>query len=278
MTSDELRAAMSALPEPVTTDKPPHWTYWKWDLWKRVTGGENPAEFWTWPCVYHPLLNNHWLHLMKHEFNGLHGMSGYAFPFEVVTPPANGVFDYIPETPYSATLTHQLYHIHQWEKTTGKRIDELESIVEFGAGYGAMPLLVHRLGFKGTYYVVDLPEFQLLQQYYLSNTGEAVNVEWVKPGDDKPKKKSKLASIPDTFQPDLLIALYSLSEVDYTLRDVYLDNIKAKSHLFLFSNRFADYDNVAYFDGYTKRAGGNWKTWVIEHMPPQSLYSIGWAE
>lgn len=276
MTADELRAAMRALPSPPSDVKPPMWSYWRYDLWKRVTDGEDPARFWEWPCVYHPLLNNHWLHLMRCEADALGtetaGLLGLTFP------PSNGVFDYIPETPYSATLTHQLYHIHQWEKTTGRLISDLSTIVEFGAGFGAMPLLVHRLGFKGTYYIIDLPEFQLLQQYYLSNTGESVNVKWVKPGDDKPRKKSSLFSIPDTFRPDLLIALYSLSEVDYAFRDVTLDNIKAKSHLILFSNRFADYDNVAYFDGYTKRAGGNWRTWVIEHMPPESLYSIGWTE
>lgn len=275
MTKDELRAAMLEISEPVTTDKPPQWTYWKWDLWKRVTSGENPAEFWQWPCVFHPLLNNHWLHLMKHELDELRETGNFILVKEVV-PPVNGVFDYIPETPYSATMTHQLYHIHQWERETGRLISDLSTIVEFGAGFGALALLVHRLGFKGTYYIMDLDEYALLQQYYLSNTGEEVNVEWVKPGDDKPKKKSSLTSIPETLQPDLLIALYSLSEVDYAFRDVTLDNLKAKSHLFLYSNRFADFDNVAYFDGYTKRAGGNWKTWVIEHMPPQSLYSIHW--
>lgn len=278
MTPAELRAAMRALPSPPSDVNPPLWDAWRYDLWKRVTSGEDPAEFWMWPCVYFPLLNNHWLNFMKYELDKLIGLTGYTFPYDAVYPPVNGVFDYIPETPYSATLTHQLYHIHQWEKTTGRLISDLSTIVEFGAGFGAMPLLVHRLGFKGTYYIVDLPEFALLQQYYLSNTGEAVNVEWVKPGDEKPKKKSSLVSIPDTFQPDLLIALYSLSEVDYSFRDVTLDNIKAKSHFFLFSNRFADYDNVAYFDGYTKRTGGNWRTWVIEHMPPESLYSIGWTE
>lgn len=260
MTPAELRAAMLKLPEPVTELKPPMWEYWRRDLWKRVTDGENPAEFWTWPCVYHPLLNNHWLHLMKCELDKL--SSSFILTEEVV-PPVNGAFDYIPETPYSATLTHQLYHVHQWEKTTGQIISDLSTIVEFGAGYGALALLVHRLGFKGAYYIIDLPEFSLLQQYYLSNTGEAVNVKWSK-------------DCKDILDVDLFVALYSLSETPYEMRDEYLSNIPAKSHLFLYSNRFADYDNVAYFDGYTKRAGGNWKTWVIEHMPPESWYSIGW--
>lgn len=276
MTPAELRAAMRALPAPPSDVKPPLWDAWRYDLWKRVTDGENPARFSEWPCIYHTMLQFHWLDLVQYEVETLYS---YPLPLhDLLFPPKNGVFDYLPKSMFSANLVKQLHHIHQWEKTTGRLISDLSTIVEFGAGYGAMPLLVHRLGFKGTYYIIDLPEFSLLQQYYLSNTGEAVNVEWVKPGDDKPKKKSSLFSIPDTFQPDLLIALYSLSEVDYAFRDATLDNIKAKSHLLLFSNRFADYDNVAYFDGYTKRAGGNWRTWVIEHMPPESLYSVGWTE
>jgi len=270
MTPSELRAAMSALPSPPSDVKPPFWGAWQYDLWKRVTDGENPAEFWRWPCVYFPLLNNHWLNFMKHELDELRETGNFIFSKEI-TPPVNGVFDYIPETPYSATLTHQLYHIHQWEKTTGKRIDKLSTIVEFGAGYGALCLLAYRLGFKGTYHIVDLPEFSLLQQYYLSNTGEMsgkhVNILWSR----------NTENIPLNDTPDLLIALYSLSEVPFVLRDKTIDDIGAKSHLFLYSNRFADYDNVTYFDGYAKRAGGNWKTWKIEHMPPESWYSIGWS-
>ena len=263
MTNAELRAAMSALPSPPSDVKPPFWDAWRYDLWKRVTDGENPAEFWLWPCVYFPLLNNHWLNFMKHELDELIGLTGYAFPYDAVYSPVNGVFDHIPDTLFSATLTHQLYHLTQYEKITGKRIDELSTIVEFGAGYGALALLVHRLGFKGTYYIIDLPEFALLQQYYLSNTGEAINVKW------------SGQFVPDV---DLCIALYSLSETPYEMRDIYLAHISAESHLFLYSNRFADYDNIAYFDGYAKRRSGNWRAWKIEHMPPESWYSIGWTE
>lgn len=265
MTPAELRSAMSALPSPPSDVNPPFWDAWRYDLWKRVTDGDNPHEFWRWPCIFHPLLNNHWLDFMDEEFGILAHEMGDEFPFHTLFAPRNGVFDTLKNRGVSATLTHQLYHVHQWEKITGKRIDKLDTIVEFGAGYGALPLLVHRLGFKGTYYIIDLPEFSLLQQYYLSNTGEVVNVEWVKPYNSP-------------HRPDLLIALYSLSEVDYDFRDTTLNNINAKSHLLLYSNRFADYDNVAYFDGYTKRIGGNWKTWKIEHMPPESWYSVGWTK
>lgn len=266
MNNEELRAAMLALPEPVSDKQPPMWEYWRWDLWKRVTSGQDPALFGEWPCVYHTMLQNHWLDLMRHELNEMLGVTGYAFPSETVIPPENGVFDYLPETGASANLIHQLYHLCQWEKITGKQISNLSTIVEFGAGYGAMALLVHRLGFKGTYYIQDLPEFQLLQQYYLSNTGEVVNVEWIKSGDHNQGK----------IKPDLLIALYSLSEVDYALRDATLDNLKPKSHLLLYSNRFEEYDNVKYFvDTYAPRQGGRWNHWIIPHMPPESWYSIG---
>ncbi len=262
MNVDELRAAMRALSEPVTDKQPPHWEYWRHELWRHVVNGDDPAHFWEWPCVYHTMLQNHWLPLIETE---LQEIADTDIPSSILRPPANGVFDYLADSAFSANLIKQYYHLMMWQRVTGKRIEDLSTIVDFGAGYGALALLVHRLGFKGTYYIIDLPEFSLLQQYYLSNTGEAVNAKW--PGEYE---------IP--AQLDLLIALYSLSETPYALRDGFLDNLQAQSHLFLYSNRFADFDNIAYFDNYAKRRGGNWQTWKIEHMPPESWYSVGWKE
>lgn len=270
MTSDELRAAMSALPEPLTDKQPPQWSYWRWQLWQHVVNGDDPARFWEWPCIYHTMLQAHWVNLVQIEVETLYN---YPLPLpDLLFPPKNGVFDYLPNSMFSANLVKQLYHISQYEKVTGKRIADLENIVEFGAGYGAMPLLVHRLGFKGNYHIVELREFSLLQQYYLSNTGEVdmEKIEW----------HTAIGLFPDNpggLPIDLFIALYSLSETDNTTR-VFPPFWNIKDHLLLYSNRFAEHDNVALFQEYMEKRGGNWRTWVIEHMPPESLYSVGWME
>lgn len=122
----------------------------------------------------------------------------------------------------SGNLIHQAYHLLQWEKATGKRVKDLERIVEFGGGYGAMAKLIRRSGFTGEYIIFDTPEFSLLQEYYLSNVGiddvhcissdHAWSVAWKRPA-------------------DLFIALWSLSETDDATQERIFTRINARSVL-----------------------------------------------
>jgi len=159
-------------------------------------------------------------------------------------------------------LIHQAYHLYQWQQATGQRIDQLSTIVEFGGGYGAMCLLSHRLGFKGRYVIYDLPEFSLLQEWYLSQHG--IKPEW------NPKRKPK--------DVDLFMALYSLSEVEPSKRPELL--IEAGSYLFLYSGQWEGCDNVDWFKQFTLFAMPTvwqWKHTELTHLPdPQNFYSIGW--
>ena len=41
-----------------------------------------------------------------------------------------------------------------------------------------MAVICRQLGFKGDYTIIDLPEFSLLQEYYLSNTGYADKIQF----------------------------------------------------------------------------------------------------
>jgi hypothetical protein len=102
----------------------------------------------------------------------------------------------------SANLIHQAFHLYKWEKATGRKVSELSSIVEIGGGYGCLCRLAHRLGFTGNYYIYDLPEVALLQEFYLSQTATpGYKVEWVK----------KLPA-----KPDLILSLWALSEMPRT--------------------------------------------------------------
>lgn len=110
----------------------------------------------------------------------------------------------------SGNLIHQAYHLAQWEDCSNKRVEDLSCIVEFGGGYGAMCSLIRRLGFKGDYIIYDNPEFSLLQQFYLSNLGMQAFFRIIDGHDFR--------SVP---RGDLLIALYSLTEVSKDLRQEF---------------------------------------------------------
>lgn len=268
MNADQLRQAMAKLPEPITDKKPPHWEFWRRQLWQ-LAQGDNPINFMGWPCVYHTMLVNHWS--MTAEWNYLldHGpklWNRHPLGFgpinwpTVVLPHTGYPIDYFMGTPYSSNMINQAYHVALWENTTGKRIDQLDTIIEFGGGYGAMTLLCWRLGFRGKYIIFDLPEFALLQQWFLSQEG-VENVSW-------PKRNGK------AIKADLLIALYSLSEIPPVDRSRLLIKAAVDSYLFLYSPTWEEYDNETYFKEFAKAVDLKWHS---QPTPRQTdSYLIGW--
>lgn len=240
-----LAAEMARLPEPKTDLAPPHWEYWRWDLWRRAQQ-DKPENFTKWPCVRHTMLVDHWWPgPMLQEVEHVTGIPN------VISSKFN-VSD-------SRNLIHQAYHILRWQDVTGKRIADMQSIYEFGGGYGAMALVCNRLGFKGDYYIYDLPEFVLLQRWYLGEH-DVTNVKWVG------------HSAENTV--DLFIACYSLSETNYNNRDYTLQRMKSDNYLFLYSAKWEEYDNQEYFSGLD--FGKTWAHEHIKHLPPESWYTWGW--
>lgn len=246
-----LAQEMAKRPEPPNNSHPPLWDYWRHDLWSKAQTVA-PEGFYRWPCVYHTMLVDHWAGIVqKHE---------YPYVWEHLSVNERiAAIDIRKDSSLLLNDIHQLYHVLRWQETTGNRIADMRSICEFGGGYGAMALVCHRLGFKGDYYIYDLPEFCLLQQWYL----EQNNI--------KVKHSSEIVQI----DVDLLIACYSMSETDYAERDEFFDKVKASNYLLLYSNWFEKFDNIDYFQ--QLKFGNHWQHSHIEHLPPESWYSFGWS-
>lgn len=256
MNSEQFKIAMSNLPEPKTNLRPPYWEYWRHNLWE-LACNDIPEKFMHWPCIGHCMLVRHWPHAIDYEYNQLMTDKERWQPVIEMSVVGN---DYYRETSYSQNLIHQAYHLKLWEDTTGKRLDKQKSITEFGGGYGAMALVCRRLGFVGDYVIYDLPEFSLLQQWFLSQCG--VEATW--PGRFTQDKV------------DLLLALYSLSETPLGVRGVFLGTVKAKSYLFLYSGPWQEYDNSAYFRS-VEYLAHNWSHSELTWLPDKkNWYSIGW--
>ena len=93
---------------------------------------------------------------------------------ELINEPGIGSPSYYPDTLTSPNLIHQTHHLMIWEETTGRKINELDTIFEFGGGYGAMRYVCHKLGFKGKYYIHDLSVYGQLQRTYLDKAAPEV--------------------------------------------------------------------------------------------------------
>ena len=257
MNADQLKTHMAQLPRPETDLQPPYWQAWRLNLYNWIFDND-PAQFGFCPAVYHTMLVNHWTGPIEYELNQLLNSR----LVEACTLPHFGPQDTFLYGQLSMNLIHQAYHIQQWERATGRKINTLDTIVEFGGGYGAMALLCHRLGFEGKYIIYDLPEFSLLQEYYLSQFGLLANVTWPKGGERKPK------------DVDLFMGLYSISEVP--LKDRPQAMVKANSYLFLYSGLWEGWNNVEWFRQFAMSTTLEWQHSELTHLPDaNNWYSIG---
>ncbi len=260
----DLRRLMTRLPEPPKGAFPPSWDYWRRDLYLRVTAGNPPEEFMTWACIFHTMLVNHWN--MHAQFAELYlGLNRWEKAIKIKWNDLH--VDKHSYTNYSMNLIHQCYHLKQWEDVTGKKVGELDTILDFGAGYGAMALIINRLGFKGEYIIYDLPEFSLLQQWYLGKQGTE-NVRWF-------TDANELKGYCNNY--DLMIAIWSLSETPFRLRREFLRKMDMKSFLFMYWLKFMDLDNAGWFDNFIQRhLEYKWNVVDDKYIPGGNRYAIGW--
>lgn len=183
----------------------------------------------------------------------------------------------------SANLIHHSYHIAQFEKRTGTRIETIDFVFEFGAGYGSMCRLFYNLGYKGTYIMYDLPIFNELQKYFLECIGIPLytanshylekNVVCISSFDELKKILSSKASAHNA----LFIAMWSISEVPLELRKKIFSLVSDFSFFLIgYQNHFGEVDNIRYFDGITKQLNKriNWNNSPLEQLPGNN-YLIG---
>lgn len=145
-------------------------------------------------------------------------------------------------------LIHQLYHLTRHPLHAS--LSTLSTITEFGGGYGAMALLCNRLGFTGTYYLYDLPEFLLLQEYYLSHHPLNCTVVYGA-----------------TAPSDLFIACHSLTEAPLSSRYV-ADSHRA--YLIAGLSQWFGYNNTDYLHDLMS---ANPMTWEI-----RGAYTLGYHD
>lgn len=180
----------------------------------------------------------------------------------------------------SGNLVHHAYHLSQFEAHSGKSIAEFKSIVEFGGGYGSTCRLAHRLGFKGRYFIFDLPEFSALQRFYLQMNGisatDASHDGQVQEAVVCVSSLDELAALLKPQTIDLFIANWSLSETPLELRSEFLPLVAgARAFLIGYQDQFGEVDNRQFFARWkNSQPDISWTDVSIEHLPANN-YLIG---
>lgn len=112
----------------------------------------------------------------------------------------------------SPTLIQHVHHLEQFELATGVTAANFGRIFEFGAGYGSLCRVIHRLGFRGEYTLFDFPEMCALQRYFLSQIGGTRQAQLKFLSDEQALAKYSAKGA-------LFIATWSLSETPLRLRE-----------------------------------------------------------
>jgi hypothetical protein len=120
-----------------------------------------------------------------------------------------------------------------------EKLRSIKSIVEIGAGYGDMCSLIHDLGFQGEYTIVDIPETQPVQEFYLGKQG--ITPKWSFEDDN-------------VTHADLVIATWSLSETPLEYRAQLMPKIdQSKNWLIMAQSEvFGQKVNDEYFTDFFK--------------------------
>lgn len=165
----------------------------------------------------------------------------------------------------SGNMVHIAYNLSQMLDRYKIDLKKINTIIEFGAGYGCTARLIHNLGFIGAYEIFDVPEFLALQRYYLKSTSTNGNFVFI-------DQIGKL----EITDPDMFIATWSLSESPIEIRNEFLKKIgKPQYILIAYQANFELTDNIKYFEEYQKNNPNyNWVTYEIKHLP-KNYYLIG---
>ena len=176
----------------------------------------------------------------------------------------------------SENLIHHAYHLARFENQTGMRVSDTRFIFEFGAGYGSMCRLAHKLGFQGRYSLFDLAPFSALQTFFLKSIGfEPHSFQSFKTArsgvaclSDIEELKEILAACPASADP-LFIATWSISETQVQFRDSILSLLSSfKALLIAYQAQFREINNVDFFKQWTANwNNAGWQDREIEHMP-----------
>lgn len=141
------------------------------------------------------------------------------------------IFDGTVEcTPWTLKSAH---HILTYEKIRGNSILDYDQIVDFGSGIGETARIILDLGFKGDYYLYDLPETARIPLFYLN---DYENIKAVTHYEEIPQNKKTL-----------FIGTWSLSEVPYAYRNEIAKYFTGQDFLIIFQNEVFAYNNFQYF-------------------------------
>ena len=127
----------------------------------------------------------------------------------------------------SYNTLHHLYHLARYERSTGHRVADVRTCLEWGGGYGNLARIVFAAAPSlQRYIIVDTPLFCALQWLYLSMTLGEDRVRLYTSGSELRTSGCVIVPVPliaeataRGLEPDMLISTWALSECSVHAQD-----------------------------------------------------------
>ena len=152
----------------------------------------------------------------------------------------------------SGNRIREIYHLKKFSDYSNLDYSKIDLVLELGGGYGCMCTIFKKINSNAKYIILDLPEVNLLQYYYLKNNNISCSFSLK----DNKKNVYLISEIEEVLnflkknnkKNCLLIANWSLSETPLRFRK----KIKEIIHIFSFAiisyqSKFETIDNHIYF-------------------------------
>lgn len=163
--------------------------------------------------------------------------------------------EFYPQSSYH--LIFQANHLSHFLLRTKCKLEDLDTVFEFGAGYGCMCRLIYNLGFNGKYVIMDLPAPLTIQRYYLRETTNG-EIEFLSREADFTK---------EIKGNSLFVAMWSLSEVDIALRERILSAVNAKYVFIIYQDTHNCFNNAEFFSDFVKgNTNYQWDCFEMPHL------------
>ena len=153
----------------------------------------------------------------------------------------------------SGNRIRQTFHLKKFTDFSKKDLRKYDVIFEIGGGYGNMARLFNKINKNSKYIILETPEVNLLQYYYIKCNNLKVSFGYKSSSNifliseiDKIKKNLNMLR---NKKNKLLIANWSLSETPLNFR--YKMNFIFKffsDYLISFQDKFENIDNLKYFN------------------------------
>lgn len=169
------------------------------------------------------------------------------------------------------SLQHGYYH-YMLNKYLDNLFDKKNAlIVEFGGGYGNFCRLSYVFGYTGSYAMIDFPEMQHIQRYFLNHAlPKHIGKNTIKFYDSI---NDEIFSKTDVKHPVLFFGSYSLGETQIETRkevEKYYDKF---DYIFLtYGELFDSVDNIAYFKNLKNSLSNKFDIQIIPDKYSKNCY------